>query len=276
MGQGRQVGETIEVEGKSFRIARILPEQGSREDSTLTMHLSDAQALLGKEDPPAINQILALECRCAEADLPKIRRQLAESLPETHVVRDVSKAVARAKQRAMVKERHEAIVARQNRDLEERRKDLAATAAHRDEIQQDMATLAVVLTSLGVLVSAIWVGLLALANVRERIAEIGVLRALGKSSARIAFLFLAKAVLLGLVGAVIGLVLGTAVGLLLGTETTRLLGFPPLYAAADHFHVPFAMLLFALIGAPLLSAVASYLPTLSAVTQDPAVVLRDH
>jgi putative ABC transport system permease protein len=276
LGKGRQVGETIEVEGKSFRIARILPEQGSREDSTITMHLSDAQALLGKENPPAINQILALECKCAEADLPRIRRQLAESLPETHVVRDVSKAVARAKQRAMVKEKHDAIVARQKRDLEERKKDLAATAAHRDEIQQDMETLSVVLTSLGVLVSAIWVGLLALVNVRERIAEIGVLRALGKSSARIAFLFLAKAVLLGLVGAVIGLLLGTAVGFLLGTETTRLLGFRPLYAAADHFNVPSQLLLFALIGAPLLSAVASYLPTLSAVTQDPAVVLRDH
>jgi putative ABC transport system permease protein len=112
--------------------------------------------------------------------------------------------------------------------------------------------------------------------VRERLAEIGVLRALGKSSARIAFLFLGKAVLLGLVGAVIGLLVGSAVGFLLGTETTRLLGFPPLYAAADHFNFPFQLLLFALIGAPLLSAVASYLPTLLAVTQDPAVVLRDH
>ena len=49
-----------------------------------------------------------------------------------------------------------------------------------------------------------------------------------------------------------------------------------MFAAADHFQFPSQMLLFALIGAPLLSAVASYLPTLSAVTQDPAVVLRDH
>ena len=35
------------------------------------------------------------------------------------------------------------------------------------------------------------------------------------------------------------------------------------------------LLLIALLGAPLLSAVASYLPTLTAVLQDPVVVLRD-
>ena len=39
-----------------------------------------------------------------------------------------------------------------------------------------------------VLAAAVWVGLLALVNVRERITEIGVFRALGKSSARIASL----------------------------------------------------------------------------------------
>lgn len=276
LGKGRKVGQTIDVLGRSFRIARILDEQGSHEDSTITVHLSDAQALLDKTDPPVINQILALECRCAEADLPKIRAQLEGSLPETYVVRDQSKAVARARQRAMVQAKYEAVVERQRRDLAERQENLEATAARRAKMQANMETLAAVVTVLVVLVSAVWVGLLALANVRERITEIGVLRALGKSSARIASLFLGKAVLLGLAGAVLGFLLGTGIGYLLGTETTHWLGFKPLYAAADHFTFPHQMLLFALVGAPLLSALASYLPTLSALAQDPAVVLRDH
>ncbi len=274
LGEGRKLGETIEVSGRPFRIARILSEQGSREDSTITMHLSDAQVVLGK--PGKINEILALECRCAEADLPKIRKQLADSLPQTHVVRDMWKANARSRQRAMVAKKHEAIVARHRQDLQERRQALAATKARRERIQQNMETLAMVMTALVVLASAIWVGLLALANVRERIAEIGVLRALGKSSAQVASLFLGKAVLLGVTGAVVGFLLGIGVGFVLGTQTTQWLGFQPLYHAADHFTFPYQTLLFALIGAPLLSAVASYLPTLSAVTQDPAVVLRDH
>ena len=275
LGKERKVGETVEVLGQSFRIARILDEQGSHVDSTITMHLSDAQALLGKSDPPVINQILALECRCAEADLPKIRAQLEGSLPETYVVRDQSKAVARAKQRAMVQAKYEAIVERHRRDLQHREKNLEATAARRARMQTNMETLAAVVTALVVLVSAVWVGLLALANVRERITEIGVLRALGRSSVRIASLFLGKAVLLGLAGAVVGFLLGTGIGFLLGTETTHWLGFKPLYAAS-HFSFPYQMLLFALVGAPFLSALASYLPTLSALTRDPAVVLRDH
>lgn len=272
----RKVGETIDVMGKSFRIARLLAEQGSRQDSTITMHLSDAQALLGKADPPVINQILALECRCAAADLPKIRKQLADRLPETHVVRDMSRAVARANQRAMVGEKHALIVAQQKQDLRERQADLKATAARRGRMQDNMETLSAVMTTLVVLASAVWVGLLALVNVRERVAEIGVLRALGRSSVRIAALFLGKAILLGAVGAVAGFLLGTGIGFLLGTEATRCLGFSPLYVASTHFTFPYQMLVFALIGAPVLSAVASYLPTLSAITQDPAVVLRDH
>jgi len=274
--QGRKVGETVDVMGKPFRIARLLTEQGSRQDSTITMHLSDAQTLLDKRDPPRINQILALECRCAAADLPKIRKQLADRLPETHVVRDMSRAVARANQRAMVAEKHARIVAQQREDLREREADLAATAARRARMQENMETLSAVMTTLVVLASAVWVGLLALVNVRERVAEIGVLRALGRSSVRIAALFLGKAVLLGAVGAVAGFFLGTGIGFFLGTETTRYLGFSPLYTAATHFTFPCQMLAFALIGAPVLSAAASYLPTLSAITQDPAVVLRDH
>jgi len=274
LGKGHKEGETTEVLGKQFTIAKILPEKGTTQDATLAMHLSDAQTLLNK--PGLINQILALECRCAAADLPKIRAQLANALPKTHVVRDVSKAVARARQRAAVKEKVETIVARQKRDLQQRQKNLEATAARRAKMQANMETLASVVTVLAVLVSAVWVGLLALANVRERITEIGVLRALGKSSPRIASLFLGKAVLLGLAGAVLGYLLGTGIGFLLGTETTQWLGFKPLYAAADHFTFPHQMLLFALVGAPLLSALASYLPTLSALAQDPAVVLRDH
>jgi ABC-type lipoprotein release transport system permease subunit len=35
------------------------------------------------------------------------------------------------------------------------------------------------------------------------------------------------------------------------------------------------ILLYALLGAPLVAVIASYLPTLSALTEDPAVVLRE-
>jgi putative ABC transport system permease protein len=245
LGVGKKVGETIEVKGeqvtKQFKIARIWPEKGSKDDITIAMNLSDAQELLNK--PGKINQIMALGCQCSGERLPKIRQQLADVLPETRVTEFESIALARAEQRDAVKQ-------------------------SRQKVQGTLQTLAGVMTPVVVLASAIWVGLLALANVRERRAEIGLFRALGKGSGVIASLFLGKAVLLGLLGA--------GVGFSLGTWLAHWLGVRILEVPAAYFSVDYGMLLVALFGAPLLSAVASYLPAVSALTQDPAVVLRDH
>ncbi len=251
LGHGKKEGETIDVLGKEFKIAKILPEQGSKEDISVIMHLADAQEILDK--PDRVNQIMALGCRCADSDLPKIRGQLAAVLPETRITEFRSIAIARAEQRNQVAIKQEKI--------------LADVAQSREQVRKTMETLAGVITPVVVLACAIWVGLLALANVRQRRTEIGILRAIGKGSSTIAGLFLGKAVLLGLFGA--------AVGFVLGTWLARLLGVRALDVASEQFTVHYGILLAALVGAPLLSAVASYLPTLSALMQDPAVVLRD-
>ena len=266
LGRQRQVGETIDVLGQNFSIAKILLEKGSQEDITIAMHLDDVQRLLDK--PDTINEIKAIDCRCAEADLPAIRLQITNILPEVHVIRDNSIAIARIKQRNLVQQKHERIIASHEEDLQEREGTLRETETQREKVQTLMTTLAYIATPMVVLVCAIWLGLLALANVRERRTEIGILRALGKGSGTIATLFLGKAVLLGLIGAAVGLALGTALA--------RWLAIGALGATADQLTVNYALLLGALIGAPLLSAAASYLPTLSALLQDPAVVLRDH
>ena len=75
------------------------------------------------------------------------------------------------------------------------------------------------------------------------------------------------AVLLGLLGA--------AIGLLLGIWLARWLGSRALELTPDHFRASRDVLFYVLGGAPLLSALASYLPTLWALVQDPAVVLRE-
>ncbi|MBN2024117.1 MAG: ABC transporter permease [Pirellulales bacterium] len=257
---------TIEIQGRTLRVAGALPEQGAADDSSLVVHLSDAQAILGK--PDAINQILALECNCAEADLPRVRRQLADILPDTYIIRDVPRAAARASQRDMVAQHHRETVARHREELHHRQEVLAETAAQRGDIQRMLESLATALTLLVVGFAAVWVGLLALGNVRERRTEIGLLRAVGKGAGVIAALFLGRAVLVGLLGAVVGLGLGIILARGLGAGV---LGVP-----ATCFHVPAALVAGALAGAPLLAAVACYLPTVWALRQDPAVVLREN
>jgi cell division protein FtsX len=236
------------------------------------MSLQDAQAVLNK--PGQINQIMALGCHCAGATLPGIRKQLTEVLPETRITEFRSMALARAEQRDLVAGKQQDLLAQMQRNLRdreqllaERRKALAQIAASRMRIQQMIGTLADVVTPLVVLATAIWVGLLALANVRERRAEIGLLRALGKSSAMIGALFLGKALLLGLLGAALGLGLGVA--------TVRWFGLHAMQLAPGQLAVQAEIVLAALGGAPLVAILASYLPTLSALLQDPAVVLRE-
>ncbi|MBX7168690.1 MAG: hypothetical protein K1X74_20305 [Pirellulales bacterium] len=251
LGVGLKPGDSLEIQGRSFRIAAILPEKGSKEDITLALHLSDAQALTNR--PGRINQMLAIGCQCAGERLPKIRAQLAEVLPETKITEFNSIAVARAEQRDLV--------------AAERKTVVEELATHRDERQRQMENFAGVLAPVGVLGCGIWVGLLALANVRQRQVEIGLLRALGQGSLRIASLFMGKAVLLGALGAVLGFAAGAGLA--------RWLLVSALSVAASEFAVPVELLPWAIVGAPLLCAVASYLPTLVAVLQDPAVVLRD-
>jgi hypothetical protein len=243
LGAGKAAGDTIALGERSFRIAEVLPEQGTEEDSRLAMHLSDAQALLGK--PDRVNVILALECRCTADALPRIRRQLGEVLPDTQVLRDVSRADARAKQRTLVKQKHEQIVA-------QHAESLAARQA---------------ITPLVVVAAALWVGLMAWINVRQRRSEIGVLRAIGKPSSTIAALFLGKAALVGATGAAVGALAGVAIARWLSLET--------LGVGASHVGVPWESLVGIVLGAPLLSALAAWLPALAAIAEDPAVVLRD-
>ncbi len=116
-------------------------------------------------------------------------------------------------------------------------------------------------------ICAAWIGLLSLLNVQRRRQEIGILHALGFSSSRIAALFLGRAALVGLVGAMVGFVGGTALALHVGPEIFQLT-YSNIRPAYDLF-VPVAF------ATPLFAMLASFLPAMAAVTQDPATVLRE-
>ncbi len=117
------------------------------------------------------------------------------------------------------------------------------------------------------LAAGILIALLTLGNVRERRVEIGVFRAMGIGSAQIAALFLGKAVLVGLIGAALGFAVGTWLALHFGPQI-----FP---LTAQKIVAKLSLLSWSLVGAPLLCVIASYLPTVHAIVQDPAEVLRE-
>lgn len=114
----------------------------------------------------------------------------------------------------------------------------------------------------------VWIGVLAAMNVRDRRQEIGLLRALGYDTEVVCLLFLGKAVLVGLAGAVVGFLLGTSLGLKYGP------GVFEITAKAMIRWEP-SLLVFACVLAPLFAVVVGFVPTMIAITYDPAATLRD-
>jgi ABC-type antimicrobial peptide transport system permease subunit len=114
---------------------------------------------------------------------------------------------------------------------------------------------------------ALWVGVLAWLNVRERQYEIGVLRALGYGSLTIAFLVLGKAALLGAIAAGLGFEAGSWLAALYGPDVFEV--------TAKSIAPEYALLKQALWAAPLFAAACSLIPASAAVAQDPAIILRN-
>ena len=116
-------------------------------------------------------------------------------------------------------------------------------------------------------ICATWVGVLAMVNVRDRRQEIGILRALGLGTSPIAALFLGKAIVIGLVGALVGYAVGTWLALQFGPDIFKV--------TARAIRPMVGLLVWSLVIAPVVAALASFLPTMVAVTQDPAVTLTE-
>lgn len=225
-----QKGETIEIEGQSFTVQDCLREAGSEDDVRILISLQDAQKIFGEEG--RIGEIQALNCYCVtggQDPLVLLREQLAKILPGTLVIQ--KRAIAEAR-------------------------------THQRELMDNY--FALILPFLMV-VCAIWVGTLAFLNARDRRPEIGILRALGYGSWKIAFLFLGKAVVIGAIGAVIGFALGTGFALAYGAEIFKV--------TFESVRPIFGLLMFSLIAAPAFTAISSFVPTAIAVTQDPAECL---
>ncbi len=250
---GLKLGDHVRLLGRDFVIHKCHPERGSKDDITVWINLAEAQQLLGK--PNKINAILALECKCAWADLSKVRAEIGRVLPGTQVIEVAGKALARAETRRRVAE---AAVAA-----------LEHEKATRAELHAARERLASILVPLVIIVCVVWIGLLALDNVRRRRREIGILRALGYRSVQILRLFLGKAFLMGVLGSGLGVV----TGLLAGHYLTASLEDAPTTAVPFIFSL--TIIAAALVLGPFLTIAASWLPALLAAQQDPAEILRE-
>ncbi len=249
---GIKTGDTVTLMDKPFTVAEVHEERGSVDDISVWIHLEEAQELLDRQDQ--VNAVLALSCFCAGAELEKVRKEIAGIVPEAQVIRRASEADIRALSRGRAKELTAA--------AEESEADYHA------RLSGEREAFASWLVPLVVVGATIWIGLLALGNVRERRVEIGILRALGLRSRQILCVFLARAILMGFIGALIGFAVGLGAGAAWGASE----GIP---LTAQNAAALFDPLLLAcvLFFAPLQACLASWIPAILATQHDPAVVL---
>jgi hypothetical protein len=267
-GNGQlDAGDSLDVLGRKFTVAEVRPESGTIADIQLILHLHDAQQLVDKAG--LIHQILALNCKCKGNRISVIRKELEGVLPDTKVTEDSSRATAREEQRDLVAAKRKA----QMKLVEDSQAEqLALVKSNREQWERALRGLIAFTLPLEVLVAAIVVGLMAWLNVRERRSEIGLLRALGKRTGQIASLFLVKSLLLGLVGGVLAIGLCTLTYWLVPNFVGSLADGTSL----QHYRPSAMLLALTVLGAPLVTCMASYLPTLHAISQDPAIILNDH
>jgi len=248
---GLKVGDKVTFRKAELTVSQVRPEVDPNTDWSVWLNLAQAQEMLDKKG--LINAIQALECRCAWANVEKVRDEIARILPETQVKPLASKALARKQARERAAEAHETAI----RQMKQHRANLVRQ-------RRDLVTWLVPVVVVG---CAIWIGLLTFINVRQRRSEIGILRAIGLRSRHILLVFLTRAVLVGVLGALLGYVAGFALGALAGGAALDA-------AVAATLFQPW--LLAVVLGvAPLLSALASWAPAIVAAQQDPAVVLSE-
>jgi putative ABC transport system permease protein len=230
-GRGLSEGDSIRLLGKEFSIHRILAATGSVDDIRVYATLGTVQELLGM--PQQLNEIRALECHC-DADVvdPEayIRSILEPLLPGTTVIRQDRIAEARRQQRLMMER-------------------------------------------LGVVATPIMIGLatvvllgLAVQNVNQRQAEIGLLSSVGRTPTQIAGLIWLRSAVLGLIGGLLGAWLGMQI---VSAWSSSWAGSGPVVFDWS----PTRMLLGAAVGS-LLASCGALVPAVMAARMDPARTLR--
>lgn len=225
-------GDTVYFFDTEFEVIKTLSEVGSDDDIRVYFDLETLQELLGMEG--SVNEVMALNCMCSTENgdpLGELRKELAQIVPDAKVIMNSTIADARENQRKMT--------------------------------DKYFAFLFPII----LIICAIWLGSVAMGNVKDRVYEIGTMRALGFTTWKIGWLFFSRALIIGVLGSLIGFALGTILSAQLGPEIFRitLVSVKPQYK----------LLYYALLIGPLFSMLTALLPILWAVNQDSAKLLNN-
>ncbi len=168
----------VTIEGKSFRVEKVLPETGTVDDDRVFAHLHTVQGLLGIGSHVSAIEIMG----CCNAITDGLLSKLRNILPDTRVT------------------------------------TIGQIVSTQVQTNKLMKKLSVVFLIIIVFVGAVSIGNSMWANVNERKKEIGTLRMIGFPKTSVYRMILTKAMALGLAGGVLGYAIGSVAAMWLGPE----------------------------------------------------------
>ena len=162
-------GDNITIKGETFKVAGILDQTGSQDDSLVFVALPKAQKLLGKEGKITLAEVAALCSGCPIGDMVT---QIAEKIPDAKV--SAIQQVVEGRLKAL------------------------------DQFKRFSYAMAGVVVFIGSLIVFVTM----MGSVNERTTEIGVFRAIGFRKSHIMRIILLEAALVSLLAGVLGYAVG--------------------------------------------------------------------
>jgi putative ABC transport system permease protein len=162
-------GENLTIKGESFKVAGVLDQTGSQDDSLVFVSLPKAQQILGKQGKITLAEVAALCSGCPIGDMVI---QIAEKLPDARV--SAIQQVVEGRLKAL------------------------------DQFKRFSWAIAAVVVFIGSLIVFVTM----MGSVNERTTEIGVFRAIGFRKSHIMRIILLEAALVSLLAGFIGYAAG--------------------------------------------------------------------